>query len=146
MLRTSSLFGVYLGLFVILMGSLIYFADGIHGLSLSTTVLGQEISTTNHNSTILINQGKYLNNIGNYTEAIEYFDKVLSSEPSNTEALHGKGLTIDNLGNHTEAIKYFDQSLENDPENTDVLYGKRVILNELGNHTEAMKYFKNQHQ
>ena len=74
MFRTSSPFRAYVGLFVIMVGSLLYFADGIYGLSLSPIVLGQEVSSTNNNSTSLINQGKYLDNIGNYTEAIKYLN------------------------------------------------------------------------
>ena len=89
--------------------------------------LGQEESLI-ISSTDLINQGKYLNNIGNYTEAIVYFDKVLAAEPNNTEALHGKGLTIDNFGNHTEAVDIYDEILGIDPNNMDALASKGVIF------------------
>jgi tetratricopeptide (TPR) repeat protein len=122
-------------------GSLIFFTNSIHGLFLSSIVSGQEESIIS-NSTGLINKGKYLNNIGNYTEAIIYFDKVLAAEPNNTEALHGKGLTIDNFGNHTDAVEIYDEILTIDPDNMDALASKGVILYNTGNHTEAIKYFK----
>ena len=52
--QTSSSFGVYIIGFVILVGSLVYFTNSIHGSFLSAIVLGQEVYTTN-NSTGLIN-------------------------------------------------------------------------------------------
>ena len=108
---------------VLLMGSLIFLTNSIHGLFLFSITSGQEESIT-INTTDLINQGKYLNNIGNYTEALAYFDKVLVVEPNNTEALHGKGLTTDNFGNHAEAVDVYDKILAIDPNNMDALLAK----------------------
>ncbi|CAN5600373.1 hypothetical protein BH23THE1_BH23THE1_23010 [soil metagenome] len=137
----SHSFRIYILLSIILVGSLTFNINNIHGLFLFSTASGQEVSIT-INTTDLINQGKYLNNIGNYTEALTYFDKVLSVDPNNTEALHGKGLTIDNFGNHTDAVEIYDEILTIDPDNMDTLASKGVVLYNTGNHAEAITNFE----
>src|SRR5215213_9380027 len=92
---------------------------------------------------ILNDKAKSLANLGNYTEAIQYYDKILSMDPDNTEALHGKGLSLSTLGNHTEGIKYYDKILSMDPNNVDALTGMGVIMYNLGNHTGSTSFFHN---
>jgi len=45
----------------------------------------------------LINKGLALYNLGQYDEAIDYYDKALAIDPNNTLALTNKQLAIDNL-------------------------------------------------
>ncbi len=44
---------------------------------------------------------------GNYTEAIEIYDKVLT-ETNDIETLGDIGYSLYDSGNYTEAIKYYD--------------------------------------
>lgn len=39
-----------------------------------------------------------LNHLGNYTGAIEYFDKALAIDPNDEAALYNKGNSLDHLG------------------------------------------------
>ena len=57
----------------------------------------------------LNNKGLSLDNLGNYTGAIAYYDKVLAVDPNNVAALSNKGNALGSLGNYTEAIAYFDK-------------------------------------
>ena len=50
-------------------------------------------------------------NQGNYTEAIKYFDKVLSMEPSNIDAIFYKGAALGSSGNTSEAIPFINKSI-----------------------------------
>ena len=59
--------------------------------------------------------------LGNYTQAIQYYDKALAIDPKNVDALNYKGLALDSLGNYTGAIAYFDKVLAIDPKNVDAL-------------------------
>ena len=43
------------------------------------------------------NQGIALNNVGNYTEAIAYFDKVLATDPTDTDTLNEKSMALAKL-------------------------------------------------
>ena len=54
------------------------------------------------NVTTLINKGNALSRLGNYTQAIQYYDKALAIDPNNAIALYNKGNTLNNLGNYTQ--------------------------------------------
>ena len=88
----------------------------------------------------LINKGEDLYNLGNYDEAIKYYDKALSIDPNNIQALYSKGLAIYNWDKY-EAIKYYDKALSIDPNNTHALYSKGLALDSLGDRDEAIKYY-----
>ncbi|MFZ0511415.1 MAG: tetratricopeptide repeat protein, partial [Candidatus Nitrosopolaris sp.] len=91
--------------------------------------------------TIFSNIGIVLNNLGNHTGAILYFDKVLAIDPKYVLALTDKGWTLNGLGNYTGAITYLDKALAIQPNDTYALDNKGAALNNLGNHTGAIEYF-----
>src|SRR5215217_4191421 len=94
-------------------------------LPLSSNALVQNTSLAD--ISILNDKAKSLANLGNYTKAMQYYDKILSIDPNNTEALHGKGLSLGTSGNHTKAMQYYDKILSIDPNNIDALTGIGVI-------------------
>lgn len=51
-----------------------------------------------------------LDNLGNTTGAIRYFNKVLAINPHNVNALGNKGAVLNDLGNDTGAIQYFEKA------------------------------------
>ena len=69
-------------------------------------------------------KGIALGGLGNYTLAIQYYDKTLAIDPKFTTALNGKGIALGGLGNYTLAIPYFDKALNIDPKSTATLNGK----------------------
>ena len=79
--------------------------------------------------------------VGNYTEAIAYFDKVLAINPNNSLALNNKGAALYGLGIYNESIAYFDKALSVNPGYTTALYNKGAALSKLGIYNESIAYF-----
>ena len=46
-----------------------------------------------------------LSTLGNYSEALKYYDKALSINPNYVIALSDKGYVLSDQGNYSEAIK-----------------------------------------
>jgi tetratricopeptide (TPR) repeat protein len=88
------------------------------------------------NPTILV-----LYNLGNYSQAIQYYDKALAMDPHSSYALINKGVALDNLEKYTGALRYLDKALAIDPRNVRALNGKGVALYGLGNYTGAIEYY-----
>ncbi|WP_458719700.1 tetratricopeptide repeat protein [Candidatus Nitrosocosmicus sp. R] len=89
----------------------------------------------------LAGKGYALDNSGNYSGAVEYFDHALDIEPNNVDALAGKGYALDNSGNYSGAVEYFDHALDIEPNNVDALAGKGYALDNSGNYSGAVEYF-----
>ena len=67
--------------------------------------------------------------MGNYTEAIKYFDKALNMDPKHiVPLLGGKGNALDALGNYTGAILYYDRVLAINPSDKHALNNKGASL------------------
>jgi tetratricopeptide (TPR) repeat protein len=79
--------------------------------------------------------------VGNYTEAIPYFDKALAINPNYTLALNNKGAALYGLGIYNESIAYFDKALSVNPGYTTALYNKGAALSKLGIYNESIAYF-----
>src|SRR5690349_14674666 len=92
-------------------------------------------------SALIVDKGIVFGKLGNYTRAIQYFDKALAIDPNDKVALAGKGLALDGMRNYTRAIQYFDKALSLDPNNKVVLAGKGIAFNSLGNYTQAILLF-----
>jgi tetratricopeptide (TPR) repeat protein len=110
----------------------------------------QSLQAAKHSSySTLIEKGiDFIYNQGNYTEAIKYFDRVLSIDPNNIDAIFYKGAALGSLGKTSEAIPFInkaimlsDKALAIDPNNIDVLSIKGRALNRLANYNDAIKYF-----
>ena len=56
----------------------------------------------------LIGKGSVLNSLGQYVDAMEYFDNVLEIEPDNINALKKKAFALAQLGQVEEARNYFE--------------------------------------
>lgn len=80
-------------------------------------------------------KGGALNRLGNYTQAIHFYDRALDFDPNEKHSLMGKGDALYRLGNNTKAIQYFDKALDIDPNYKDALSGKVDTLYSQGNYT-----------
>jgi tetratricopeptide (TPR) repeat protein len=89
----------------------------------------------------LLEEGNAAYDQGNYTVAMQYYDKALIIDPNFVEALSNKGLALDNLGRSEEAIQYYDKALVIDPDFVDALNNKGDLYYYQGNYTEALQYF-----
>jgi tetratricopeptide (TPR) repeat protein len=88
----------------------------------------------------LTNKGHALDNLGNHTGAILYYDKALAIDPKYEDALYYKGDALNSLGNYTQAIQFLDKALAIDPKDEYALNDKGLALVSLGNYTGAITY------
>lgn len=77
-----------------------------------------------------------------FWDAIYYYDKVLTLDPSNLSALINKGFALDNLGKYEDAITFYDKALLVDPNDVDALNNKGVALENLGKYKDALFYYE----
>src|SRR5215469_14306797 len=77
------------------------------------------------NPTVLV---KALYKLGNYSQAIQYYDKALAIDPHYSYALTNKGVALENLENYTGALRYYDKALAIDPHYVKALYNKGWTL------------------
>ena len=61
------------------------------------------------NVTSLVNEGLTLYNLGNYSEAVEVFDRALDFNPNDVDALINKARAFYNLERYEEALAWFDK-------------------------------------
>jgi YVTN family beta-propeller protein len=67
------------------------------------------------NTSVGVNKGIDLFNLGRYQEAIAIFDRVLAYDPNDVASLYYKGLCLQALGYEDEANEYMNLAQEIDP-------------------------------
>ena len=66
--------------------------------SITTTTSNNTTNISSSDVSALVKNGDALNNLGNYTEAIQYYEKALAIDPNNKIALNGKGDALSHIG------------------------------------------------
>lgn len=79
--------------------------------------------------------------LGQYNEAIKWYDKALTLEPNATYILFNKGNAFSNLGQQEEAIKWYDKAITLEPNATHVLFNMANALANLSQYIEATKLY-----
>ena len=69
----------------------------------------------------MTDKGVSLFKLGDYTGAIECYDRALAINPKHENALYNKGLALYKLGNDTGTLTYLDKALAIDPKDKDAL-------------------------
>lgn len=86
---------------------------------------------------IWYNKGNSLYSQANYDEAINAYDRVIELDPQYASAWFAKGKALRYLDRFEEAIKAFDNAIECDPNFAEAWYNKGFVLNLLGKDDEA---------
>src|SRR4030095_8357649 len=86
-------------------------------------------------------KGNALLDAGKYENAISYYDKAVSIDPSNIDALYNKSFTLEFLGKHEDAKTYFDKVLTVNRNDTTALNTKGLALIQLDKVEEAIAYY-----
>jgi tetratricopeptide (TPR) repeat protein len=92
------------------------------------------IDQTNNSSSevsALVDKAYTLYSQGNYTQAIQYYDKALVIDPNLKEALNGKGNALSSQGNYTQAIQYYNKALAINSTDSSALYGKQDAISKI---------------
>ena len=90
---------------------------------------------------VLIHKGMDKVKQGQYEEAVEIFDKVLSMNPQNTFAWNNRGVALFKADRPDDAVQSYNRSLEIDPENLDALRNKGFVLRSMGRLEEALECY-----
>ena len=61
---------------------------------------------------VLYNKGVVLDELGNSTQAIQYYNKALSIDPNDVDVLNNIANALAKVGRHIEAIKYYQKAIE----------------------------------
>ena len=93
----------------------------------ATNLTLEQISTT-------VKNAMTLDNLGQFEEAISWYDKALEIDPENAVVLSYKGIILTNLGRYEEAIFWFDKAIAADPTNISALYERRLAMEKMGKH------------
>ncbi len=83
-----------------------------------------------------------LNEIGQYEEAISWYDMEISKNPADPIPWFNKGNILDRLGKYAEAIYCYDIVLEIIPDDTGALCNKAKVLSKLGQFEVAISLFE----
>ena len=78
---------------------------------------------------------------GQYSNAIDSFNKVLQMEPNNVTAIFLKGSSLYKNGNYQDAIDSFNKVLQNNTNNSDAMLYKGLSLYNLKLYDEAILQF-----
>lgn len=75
---------------------------------------------------------------GEYTIALQLYDKVIKNDPNNKTALFNKGRTYEFIGNYPAAIKSYGELIEVDQYNPEAWYNRGLVLKKNGAFVEGM--------
>jgi tetratricopeptide (TPR) repeat protein len=89
--------------------------------------------TTNDLADIIKNAVK-LDTLGQYEEALSWYDKALKIDPKDINTMFKKALLLSKAGKYEQAVFLFDQVIEIDPTLVSALVNRRIILEKLGKH------------
>jgi cytochrome c-type biogenesis protein CcmH/NrfG len=90
---------------------------------------------------ILFSEGLSSYNVGQYSTAVDSFDKVLQIEPNNVTAQFWKGSSLYKQEKYFDAVDSFDKVLQIEPNNVTSLYFKSISQYEARNYSNAHESF-----
>jgi len=102
----------------------------------------EKINKNLNNFSILYNKGNAFLSSGEYSKAIECYDKALKIDSSKVNALNNKGTAWDYLGEYDKAIECYNQVLSKDPKNSVALTNKADTLKSLKKYANIGLSFK----
>ena len=94
------------------------------------------------NTSVLVDKGATLQNMGKLKLAIHCYDKVLDISPEHLDALLNKGAALHSDQKYLKAIECYDIALKVDKKCAMALAYKGLSLGEMGKLHEAIKHFK----
>ncbi|MDB4477265.1 tetratricopeptide repeat protein [bacterium] len=113
--------------------------------TLLLTVAGCQWAASGHNTT-----GTQLYEQGQYTAALQRFQKVISTDPQNADGYYNLAATTHRLGNQrgdqemlTQAESLYNQCLDHDPNHLECHRGLAVLLVDTGRNDRAFALMKN---
>lgn len=94
-----------------------------------------------YKSSLLREQGRLFKSGGDYTRALDCFDRALIENPGNHRVWNSKGSLLDDLERYDEALASFDRAIELKPDYPSALHGRGLVLRSLERYEEAISNF-----
>ena len=82
----------------------------------------------------IIKNAVKLDTLGQYEEALSWYDQALKQDPKDINTLFKKALLLSKIGKYEQALFLFDQVIEIDPTLVSALVNRRIVLEKLGKH------------
>lgn len=95
----------------------------------------------NSKEKVLVHKGIDRIKRNQYEESLEFFDRVLDTNPKSTDAWNNKGVAFYKMGDAKSAIECYDKALEADPENLEALRNKGFVLRVEGEFEGALEAY-----
>src|SRR4030042_2663300 len=80
-----------------------------------------------YNSELWQSKGIFLNNLFEFEEAYQCFNKAISLNPNDVDTLMNKSVTEDNLGMFNEAVESLEKALCIEPYNEEIFFNLGVL-------------------
>jgi len=89
--------------------------------------------TANDTADIIQNAVR-LDTLGQYEEALSWYDNALKINPKDLNTMFKKALLLSKTGKYEQAVFLFDQVIEIDPTLVSALVNRKIVLEKLGKH------------
>ena len=89
----------------------------------------------------IIKNARALDELGQFEEAILWYDLAISKNPRDIVAWYNKGNILDNLGKYEDAIYCYDTVIDIIPNDTSAMYNKATVLARIGKYEEAISLY-----
>ena len=76
--------------------------------------------------------------VGNYADALTYYNNALALDPKYAPALSGKAVALNGLGKYTDAVNAADAALAIKPSDQNALNARASGLFQLGRYAESV--------
>ena len=89
----------------------------------------------------VMKNAQMLDDLGQYEEAVSWYDIALKKNPQDIVAWYNKGNVLDNMGKQKDAIYCYDKVLEIIPNDISSMYNKAIVLSKIEKFEEATFFF-----
>jgi tetratricopeptide (TPR) repeat protein len=108
----------------------------------TTATVAKPETYQGNDSSSAYQRGNYFYEKGDYEQALQWFEKALSSDPGDFDSLVGKADSLYRLGRYEDASVSYENALKIEPADFDSWMGKGSSLYNLGLYTESLTAFE----
>jgi len=108
----------------------------------SLTLFGRAAAVTRNNTTMLKNLGNEMRSAGRYTDAIDFFEEAIATDPGDTEAMVCKARVLLDMGRVEQAGVVLSEALRVRPDSAEAQNWLGVVLSRKGLLPEAIVRYR----
>jgi tetratricopeptide (TPR) repeat protein len=105
----------------------------------SIILFSHALKVTDYNWLAYFNRGYEYDNLGNYRQAIEDYNRAIEIKPGYADAYNNRGVAYRGLSNYRQAIEDYNRAIEIKPGYADSYYNRGVTYTYLGNYKQAIE-------